>query len=109
MHVNNDFQTLIDSEINQCIIVDEIMAAAKSLHNNKLPGLDSIVNEHIKSTINIMTTIYVKLFNLIFDTGIVPESWTIGNIKPIFKNKGSPREPSNSIELFRKTFYGNYK
>ena len=87
MHVNNDCQTLIDSEINQCIIADEIMAAAKSLHNNKLHGLDSIVNEHIKSTINIMTTIYVKLFNLIFDTGIVPESWTIGNIKPIFKNK----------------------
>ena len=28
MHVNNDFQTLIDSEINQCIIADEIMAAA---------------------------------------------------------------------------------
>ena len=95
VHVNNDFQTLIDSEINQCITADEIMAAAKSLHNNKSPGLDSIVNEHIKSTINIMTPIYVKLFNLIFDTGIVPESWTIGNIKPIFKNKGSPREPSN--------------
>ena len=74
MHVNNDFQTPIDSEINQCITADEILAAAKSLHNNKLPVLDSIVNEHIKSTINIMTPIYVKLFNLIFNTGIVPES-----------------------------------
>lgn len=51
LHLNNHFQTLIDSEINQCITADEILAAAKSLHNNKSPGLDNIVNEHIKSYI----------------------------------------------------------
>ena len=73
----------------------EILLAAKSLKNNKSPGLDCILNEHIKSMIHIMLPVYVKLFNLIFDTGIIPESWTTGVIKPIFKNKGSPESPEN--------------
>ena len=42
-----------------------------------------------------MIPIYRKLFNLILDTGIVPENWTCGVIKPIFKNKGDPADPSN--------------
>ena len=36
-----------------------------------------------------------NLFNLIFDTGIIPEVWTVGLIKPVYKNKGSPADPSN--------------
>ena len=36
-----------------------------------------------------MCLIYVKLFNLIYDTGLVPDSWTVGNIFPIYKNKGN--------------------
>ena len=74
-------------EINQTITENEILAAAQSLKHNKSPGLDSIVLEHIKSTLHIMLPVYKLLFNLIFDTGIVPESWTCGIIKPIFKNK----------------------
>ena len=42
-----------------------------------------------------MLPVYVKLFNLIFDTGIVPESWLIGNIIPIYKNKGNIENPEN--------------
>ena len=42
-----------------------------------------------------MTPVYVKLFNIIFDSGIVPESWTLGNILPIFKNKGNPSQAEN--------------
>ena len=95
---NNDFGVSTDDdtkEINQPIMESEILLAAKSLKNNKSPGLDCILNEHIKSTIHIMLPVYVKLFNLIFDTGIIPESWTTGVIKPIFKNKGSPESPEN--------------
>jgi len=39
--------------------------------------------------------IYVKLFNGILNTGIIPEIWTIGLIKPIYKNKGEPDQPEN--------------
>lgn len=37
----------------------------------------------------------LNIFNLIFDTGIVPEVWTLGMIKPIYKCKGDREDPSN--------------
>jgi hypothetical protein len=37
--------------------------------------------------------IYCKLFNIVLNTGIIPENWTCGVIKPIFKNKGCPTDP----------------
>lgn len=88
-------QSLAYDEINTNIKAGEIVKAAKSLKSNKSPGLDNILNERLKSTINLMCPLYVKLFNLILDTGIVPESWTLGSIKPIFKNKGGPKDPDN--------------
>ena len=32
-----------------------------------------------------MAPVYVKLFNIIFDTGFIPESCASGNILPIYK------------------------
>ena len=37
--------------------------------------------------------VYLKLFNCIFDSGIIPESWLTGNVKPIYKNKGNHLDP----------------
>ena len=42
-----------------------------------------------------MLFIFVKLFNIVLDTGIIPSDWCVGMIKPLFKNKGSPKDPSN--------------
>ena len=42
-----------------------------------------------------MAPICTKLFNIIFDTGIVPDSWTLGDILPIYKNKGNKKSPEN--------------
>ena len=39
------------NELNQPITESEIVSAGKSLKNNKSPGLDNIVNEHIKATL----------------------------------------------------------
>ena len=41
-----------------------------------------------------MSNIYVKLFNIIFDNGCIPELWLSGNI-PLYKNKGDKLDPSN--------------
>lgn len=29
-----------------------------------------------------MMPFYLKLFNLVFNTGIIPETWPVGNLKP---------------------------
>jgi hypothetical protein len=47
----------------------------------------------MKTTSNQFVDIYGKLFNLIFDTGIIPESWLLGTIKPFYKNKGNTNDP----------------
>jgi len=84
-----------NEEINNPITEEEILSAVKTLKNNKSPGIDNIINEHMKYTIQTMLPIYVKLFNIIFNTGTVPETWTDGLIKPIYKQKGDQKSPEN--------------
>ena len=85
-----------NSDINEPINDEEIRKAINQLHNGKSSGIDNIKNEHIKFTAHIMIPIYIKkLFNLILDCGIIPESWSIGIIKPSYKNKGDPIKPEN--------------
>lgn len=93
----NDFDTLNMQNriINEPINEAEIHKAIKQLHNGKSSGIDNIKNEHIKYTAHLMVPIYKKVFNIIFDSGKIPESWSIGVIKPIYKNKGDPIRPEN--------------
>ena len=90
-----ELQNFANEEINQPITYDELSKTVNSLKNNKSPGFDNIMNEHMKSTLSLMNPIILQLFNVILDTGIVPECWTVGNIKPIYKNKGKPQDPEN--------------
>ena len=93
---DNTQNTIFSSEdINREITTDEILKAVKGLKNNKSPGIDDIINEQIKNSITIMMKIYLKLFNAVFNSGVIPESWTLGIIKPIYKNKGDPQQPEN--------------
>ena len=85
----------LNENINLYIFREEIFDCIKKLKNDKASGEDGIINEtteYIKSTAHQFINIYEKLFNLIFDCGIIPESWKIGKIKPIYKNKGDPNE-----------------
>ena len=73
----------------------EIVEATKKLKNNKASGIDGISNEYIKSSNNILLPVYVKLFNIIYDQGVIPSAWTTGIIKPIYKQKGCRKDPDN--------------
>ena len=92
---NENMSTYTNEEINQPITDNEIIEAVHSLKHNKSPGSDEILNEHIKSTLHIMLPTYVKLFNLVFDKAIVPESWLLGDIIPIYKKKRDVQNPEN--------------
>ena len=80
-------------ELNEPITAEEIIKC-KNLKNNKSFADDHIINEYIKSTLNVMLPIYVDLFNIIFDTGVIPDSWLEGIIRPIHKS-GDPQNPEN--------------
>ncbi|XP_071138823.1 DNA-directed RNA polymerase subunit beta-like [Mytilus edulis] len=90
--INNDVgQESSNSMLNESITAEEILKAIKHIKNNKSSGDDMIVNEYISSSIDCMIDIYVYIFNIIFDSGILPEAWIIGNVIPVFKNKGRYR------------------
>ena len=83
------------SKLNRYFTETEIRNFVNKLKNNKAVGIDRILNEFIKCSIDIMIPLYVKLFNKILDSGEIPEDWLVGLIIPIYKNKGSKEEANN--------------
>ena len=81
--------------LNSPITTDEILKCVKNLKNDKACSDDKIVNEYIKSSIHKFVILFEKIFNLIFISGKIPESWLMGIIKPFYKNKGDKMDPKN--------------
>ena len=44
-----------------------------------------IINEYIKSTKYFLCPLYVRIFNKILDTGVMPSEWLVGTIVPLYK------------------------
>ena len=86
---------LADQLLNCQFTEEEIFSEIKHLKNGKACGTDKILNEFLKATFSEMKDIYVTLFNRILDNGQIPESWTIGMITPIYKNKGDKGDFNN--------------
>ena len=97
LHPESDLPENAGNELpfNQPITVAEIRATVKKLKNGKAGGIDQILNEFIKNSPPDMLKLITAYYNLILDTGIVPDKWTIGLIVPIFKNKGDINDPDN--------------
>ena len=91
----NELNEIADQILNIEFTVEEIFACVKALKNGKACSTDMILNEFIKSTFDKMEQIYVSLFNRILNEGQIPESWTIGLIVPIYKNKGDKDDFNN--------------
>ena len=81
--------------INELFSIDEIKNHIISLKKNKSPGADNILNEFIKNCPEKLIYVIVVLFNTVLETGIIPTDWTIGIIKPLYKNKGDINDVNN--------------
>ena len=91
--VNNDFQMCCNSVLNDSIEAEEVLLAMKALKNKKSGGSDGLCNEMLKISCSLNVDLYVKLFNLIFKSGVYPSLWRENFIKPIFKG-GCFTDPS---------------
>ena len=91
--INNN--TRSEPDLDKEFSDKEILQAIKTLKKNKATGNDGVLNEYICSTINIFLPIFKNLFNYILMSGNIPEEWVIGNIIPVYKNKGDRSSPEN--------------
>ena len=85
MHVKEQNKNQYNN-LYQVISEQEIVNATKKLKRNKSACSDRIKNEMIKCSIHILIQGYMKLFNLILQTGVFPDVWCEGLITPIFKS-----------------------
>jgi hypothetical protein len=53
-----------------------------------------------------MIDVYVKLFNIVFKSGVIPDLWSVGVICPIYKNKGDNANPDNYRGITILSCYG---
>ena len=84
-----------DELLNSPITEGEICKCIRTLKDNTSSSNDKIINEYLKYTVDAMLPIYVSFFNIVLETGIIPDSWIEGIIRPIYKNNGNPRNPEN--------------
>ena len=71
------------------------MLAIQRLKNGKAAGPDGITGEFFKHAGHLAVDFLVKFFNVLFDHGIYPDSWTESIIVPLFK-KGNQNDPNKT-------------
>ena len=63
----------------------KVLIAIRNLKNNKSSGSGGIKNEMLKHSQSHTLPCIIKLFNIIFSSGIYPAKWKIGYIKSLYK------------------------
>ena len=80
-------------ELNSSITMGELQSNINSLKYNKACGVDLWPNELIKTCAVIKNQLLV-IFNRVLDSGVFPEWWCLGIVKPLHK-KGTKHDPNN--------------
>ena len=94
----------------------EVLRILNSLDANKSTGPDGLPTKFLKLTALLIAKPLSQLFNKSLSLGIYPKDFKKANVKPIFKNKGSPSDPmcyrpisllSAISKVFEKIVYRN--
>lgn len=64
------------------------------------------MNEFLTHSSHKMFHIFVKLFNIIFEVGIVPELLSVDVLFPLYKNKGGVANPDSYRTITSLRSYG---
>ena len=84
----------LNEQLNSDITEEEVNFAICKIKSKKSAGPDGIGMTFYKLSAPVIIPYLVKLFNEIFSTGMIPDSWAESIIIPIFKT-GSRTEPGN--------------
>jgi hypothetical protein len=80
--------------LNDTISDDEIIEAVRKLKSNKSPGTDGLCGEMYKKCIDVILPHLAYIFNTIFRTGSIPDTWCKSIIVPLLK-KGDVNDVRN--------------
>ena len=80
----------LDKEIS----IIEVEHAIKLLRCGKSPGQDNVLNECIKYGGLWITHFIARLFNHLYNLGVLPDEWSKGLIVPIYKKRDT-QQPAN--------------
>ncbi|CAG2235175.1 unnamed protein product [Mytilus edulis] len=89
--VDDDDKEICDSDIT----FNEIAEALSSMSKNKSPGSDGLTTEFYCTFYDSLREILYKVFNAVYDEGILSRSMRSGVISLIFKKKGDKRGIKN--------------
>jgi len=73
----------------------ELQLSVDHLKNNKAPGPDKILNEHIKIVTKYMRPILTQFFNKCVTLSATPHGFNFSLLKLLFKGKGDKADPNN--------------
>ena len=83
------FQEAKSDYLGQLIVTPEMVAKKiKAMKDSKSPGVDGIPPKLLMETVEQISILLARVFNLSLKHGVVPIEWKEANIIPLFK-KGS--------------------
>ena len=88
-----------EKDIN-CVSINELKKALKSINKGKSPDINGLVIEHIVYAGDAAMELLLSAINNIFRAGVVPDSLKTGILTPSFKNKETKTMPK-TIEVLR--------
>ena len=74
-------------ELDSPITQEEIKNASRQLNSNRACSLDTILNEYLKESVDLLLAPLETLFNYILNKKSFPKQWTKGVILPIYKKR----------------------
>jgi exonuclease III len=68
------------------ILKDELYKAIKKVKDGKAYGNDLVTYEMLKSAVYLIENPVLRLFNMCMNSGVYPDNWCHGHIKPVYKS-----------------------
>ena len=89
--------TLESGGLDEVISKEELRRGVKRMRGDKAIGEDLVQGRIWKELLkeDKYLDIMVKIFNKLFESNKIPERWKIGEVVPIYKNKGKREDPNN--------------